>query len=26
MNSPYFGHVTGVSGNRSGQLGARFEW
>ena len=22
----YFGHVTGVSGNRTGQLGARFEW
>jgi len=24
--SPFFGHVTGVSGNRTGQLGARFEW
>jgi hypothetical protein len=22
----YFGHVTGVYGNRTGQLGARFEW
>jgi hypothetical protein len=22
----YFGQVTGVSGNRTGQLGARFEW
>jgi hypothetical protein len=22
----YFGHVTGVSGNRTGQVGARFEW
>ncbi len=26
MGSPLFGHVTGVSGNRYGQLGARFEW
>ena len=26
MGSPYFGHVTGVTGNRYGQLGARFEW
>lgn len=26
MNSPLFGHVTSVSGNRYGQLGARFEW
>jgi hypothetical protein len=26
MNSPQFGHVTGVSGNRFGQLGARIEW
>lgn len=25
-SSAYFGHVTGVSGNRTGQLGARFEW
>lgn len=24
--SPYFGHVDGVSGSRTGQLGARFEW
>jgi hypothetical protein len=24
--SAYFGHVTGVSGNRTGQVGARFEW
>lgn len=26
FSSAYFGHVTGVSGNRIGQLGARFEW
>lgn len=26
LSSGYFGHVTGVSGNRTGQLGARFEW
>jgi hypothetical protein len=26
INSPYFGHITGVSGHRYGQLGARFEW
>ena len=26
FKSPYFGHVDGVSGNRTGQLGARFEW
>jgi len=26
FGSAYFGHVTGVSGNRTGQLGARFEW
>jgi hypothetical protein len=26
FSSAYFGHVTGVSGNRTGQLGARFEW
>ena len=26
FGTPYFGHVTGVSGNRTGQLGARFEW
>ncbi|MDE1155420.1 MAG: hypothetical protein PW735_06770 [Acidobacteriaceae bacterium] len=26
MSSAYFGHVNGVSGNRTGQLGARFEW
>ncbi len=26
MNSPLFGHVTSVSGNRYGQLSARFEW
>lgn len=26
FGSPYFGHVTGVSGNRTGQLGARFQW
>jgi hypothetical protein len=26
ISSAYFGHVTGVSGNRTGQLGARFEW
>jgi hypothetical protein len=26
FTSAYFGHVTGVSGNRTGQLGARFEW
>jgi hypothetical protein len=26
MGSPLFGHVTSVSGNRYGQLGARFEW
>jgi hypothetical protein len=26
LASGYFGHVTGVSGNRTGQLGARFEW
>lgn len=25
-NSSYFGAVTGVSGNRRGQIGARFEW
>lgn len=25
-NSDYFGAVTGVSGNRRGQVGARFEW
>lgn len=24
--SPYFGHVTSVGGNRTGQLGARFEF
>ena len=24
--SPFFGQVMGVSGNRTGQLGARFEW
>jgi hypothetical protein len=26
INSPYFGHVTSVSGHRYGQLAARFEW
>jgi len=26
ITSPYFGHVTSVSGHRYGQLGARFEW
>ncbi len=26
INSPFFGHVTGVSGHRYGQIGARFEW
>ncbi|MGC9198560.1 MAG: TonB-dependent receptor [Acidobacteriaceae bacterium] len=26
FGSAYFGHVTGASGNRTGQLGARFEW
>ena len=26
MGSALFGHVTSVSGNRYGQLGARFEW
>jgi hypothetical protein len=26
FSSAYFGHVTGASGNRTGQLGARFEW
>jgi hypothetical protein len=26
MGSPYFGHVTGVSGNRTGQLSARFQF
>lgn len=26
FSSAYFGHVTGVYGNRTGQLGARFEW
>lgn len=26
MSSPYFGHVTGVSGNRTGQIGARFQF
>jgi hypothetical protein len=26
MNSSFFGHVTGVSGFRYGQLSARFEW
>lgn len=26
FGTAYFGHVTGVSGNRVGQLGARFEW
>ncbi len=26
FKSPYFGHVDGVSGNRTGQLGARLEW
>jgi hypothetical protein len=26
INSPYFGHVTGVSGFRYGQLGARIEF
>jgi hypothetical protein len=25
-NSPFFGHVTSVSGHRFGQLGARIEW
>jgi hypothetical protein len=25
-NSAYFGAVTGVYGNRRGQVGARFEW
>lgn len=26
LNSPFFGHVTSVSGNRYGQLSGRFEW
>jgi len=26
FGSAYFGHVTGVSGYRTGQLGARFTW
>lgn len=26
FSSSYFGHVTSVSGYRTGQLGARFEW
>jgi hypothetical protein len=26
INSPYFGHVTSVSGHRYGQVGVRFEW
>lgn len=26
LSSAYFGHVTSVSGNRTGQLGARFTW
>jgi len=26
FGSAYFGHVTGVTGNRTGQLGARFTW
>jgi hypothetical protein len=26
MGSPYFGHVNGVWGNRTGQLGARFQF
>lgn len=26
INNPTFGHVTSVSGNRTGQFGARFEW
>ncbi len=26
FGSAYFGHVTGAYGNRTGQLGARFEW
>ena len=26
IGSSYFGHVTSVSGNRTGQLGARFEF
>lgn len=26
MSSPYFGQVTGVSGNRTAQYGARFQW
>jgi hypothetical protein len=26
MGSPYFGHVTGVWGNRTGQLSARFQF
>ena len=26
MNSPFFGHVTSVSGYRYGQVSARFEW
>ena len=26
MSSPYFGHVTGVWGNRTGQLSARFQF
>jgi hypothetical protein len=26
FGSGYFGHVNGVSGNRTGQVGARFEW
>ena len=26
MGSPYFGHVTGVWGNRTGQLAARFQF
>jgi Carboxypeptidase regulatory-like domain len=26
FGSGFFGHVNGVSGNRTGQVGARFEW
>lgn len=26
LGSPYFGQVTSVSGNRTGQFGGRFEW
>ena len=26
MGDEYFGQVTGVSGNRTGQFGARFQW